>query len=442
MGLFTGIGNLFRGRKASWSDTDDRWYDPSLGALGGLTRVPTLRALRLSTMYACVRLWSYPMASVSCVLYERTGPNGERERAEGNPLFSLLHDEPSSYQTAFEFIQEVVARLATDGQAFAEKVPGPRNAVAELWPIANESCHLDWLDRRSGRRRVLDVSSIHDGRARVLLDDQFWHPRLGSLDGGLNGASPIALASDTLAGSLAAQTAATRNFQSGLRPAFQIVTDSYLSDEDAEAISARVTSTHGGPNRMWRPLILGKGAEAKPVSITPKDAQMIEYMQASIADMARFYGIPLHLLQSESKDTSWGSGIEHLKLAYHAFTLAPLAKLLQDSLDKALITDRRRFFFEFDMNSLLRGDMKTQYEAFQIGLSSNNPFLKRNEVRRWLNLPPDNGPDGDKFMPAVNNVGPGGNETGKQNGVADQVAALEELLTHYRAMVSDQGRAA
>lgn len=89
--------------------------------------------MRCSTVYACVSVLSESVAQLPCLLYRRT-KDGGKERAVDHPLYSVLHDAPNSWQTAFEFWEMMVSHMATRGNAYAYIVRGVRD-VKELIPL-------------------------------------------------------------------------------------------------------------------------------------------------------------------------------------------------------------------------------------------------------------------------------------------------------------------
>ena len=66
----------------------------------------------------------------------------------------------------------------------------------------------------------------------------------------------------------------------------------------------------------------------------------------------------------------------------------------------ALLTpeSRKTFFIEHDLAGLLRGDLKTRYEAYAIGRTGG--WLSPNEIRGWENLSEIDG--GDSFIEPLN----------------------------------------
>lgn len=49
------------------------------------------------------------------------------------------------------------------------------------------------------------------------------------------------------------------------------------------------------------------------------------------------------------------------------------------------------FYARFNVDAILRADLKTRYEAYRVGINAG--FLKANEARAKENLPPETGGD-------------------------------------------------
>jgi phage portal protein BeeE len=69
------------------------------------------------------------------------------------------------------------------------------------------------------------------------------------------------------------------------------------------------------------------------------------------------------------------------------------ASLLSDSAQQ-----RRTYFFEFQLDGLLRGDIASRYQAYMVGRQAG--FLSINDIRRLENL--DEVPGGDDYLEPLN----------------------------------------
>ena len=96
----------------------------------------------------------------------------------------------------------------------------------------------------------------------------------------------------------------------------------------------------------------------------------------------------MHLLNDLSHATF--SNIEHQSLDYVVHTLTPWLVRWEQALNQSLIpqNERDKYFFKFNTGGLLRGDLKSRYEAYAIGRQQG--FLSTNDIRELedMNLIP------------------------------------------------------
>jgi HK97 family phage portal protein len=159
------------------------------------------------------------------------------------------------------------------------------------------------------------------------------------------------------------------------------------------------------------------------ISVSPDDAQMIATREFSIEDVARWFGVPPHMIGSTAKVTSWGSGIEQLSIGFVTYTLLPWLKRWEQAIRRDLIGNKRRYFAEHNVDGLVRGDIKTRYEAYSIGRQMK--WLSANDVRRFENLNPILG--GDAYENPAITTTPSQDAAALNLGADDWQARLIEL---------------
>src|SRR3569833_476368 len=112
-------------------------------------------------------------------------------------------------------------------------------------------------------------------------------------------------------------------------------------------------------------------------------------------------------------------------IMYVTNTLQGIATKVEQELERVLLFDdeRDRYTIDFDFDSLLRGDLKSRMESYQIGIL--NGIYSINEVREREGLE-SIGADGDEHRVPVN-VAPAGTptETTPEQDVSDAPAQLE-----------------
>jgi HK97 family phage portal protein len=124
--------------------------------------------------------------------------------------------------------------------------------------------------------------------------------------------------------------------------------------------------------------------------------QMTETMQISVEQVARIYGIPLHMLQASNATTSFASveaiGIEWLRLG-----LGPMIARIEAALQRLIIGETT--FIKFNTDGLMRTTTKERLEALSIALASG--MLSINEARAIEDRAPI-GPAGDEYYMPLN----------------------------------------
>jgi hypothetical protein len=157
-------------------------------------------------------------------------------------------------------------------------------------------------------------------------------------------------------------------------------TEQTVTDDEVQQIQAEWMASHGGHRY---PAVLSGGFDWKPISISPEESQFLQTRNYQVADIARFYGIPPHLVGDQEKATSWGSGIEQMNLGLYAYTLNGWTSCIEAAISQRL---PRNQVVQFDPDILLRGDVKTRYEAYQ--LARNIGMANVDELRASENKPP------------------------------------------------------
>jgi HK97 family phage portal protein len=157
---------------------------------------------------------------------------------------------------------------------------------------------------------------------------------------------------------------------------------------------------HSGVRNKFGVAMLQEGMDYKQMAMTHEQAQLIESRKLSVADISRLYGIPLALL-NETAGESYKS-VEQNTLNYLTFALMPWIRRWESAMHRDLLqpSERKKYFIEFNFSGLIRGDIKTRYDAYAIARQWG--WLSLNDIRRLENLPPVTG--GDVYLTPLNMV--------------------------------------
>lgn len=375
-------------------------------------------ALRASAVWACIRLLAGDLASVPLILYRRRD-NG-KERADSHPLYAVLHDAPNDEIDSFRFVELMMTWLLTWGNAYAEVVADEDGRVRALWPLA------PWLvmpERARPNGQVVYRVQLPEGGQAVLPRDQILHVAGLGYDG-LVGYSPIRVAAREAIGlALATQEYGARFFSQGARPGIVLEHPGRLSDKARENLRQSWEALHGGLSRSHRVAILEEGMKLSTFGVPPEDSQFVETRKFQVTDIARIFGVPPHMIGDHEKGATYAS-VEQQSIDYVTHTLRPWAVRIERAIYQQLLTrlERRRYFAEFLLDGLLRGDTVSRYRAYAIGRQWG--WLSANDVRRLENMDPIDG--GDQYLVPLNMI-PAGTPPEMQERILRAIAGLSHV---------------
>ncbi len=396
MGLLAELMGVAAPRAASPGPLDDFWYQP-LGASSPTwagTRVGADTAMTIDAVWACVSLLSQTMASLPLPIYERVADD-RRRRATEHPLYGLLNRTPNRVQTAMDFRQFLAVSVLLRGGGYARIEADPAGEPVALWPI-----HPDRVTvQTTGGQRALRYEVVTGGTTEILSDSEVFHLRGLSLDG-VRGVSVIEAARQTLGLTLATEEHGARWFGNGARPGGILSPKTALGKDELDRLKAAWQQAFQGVGNAHRIAALPMDVSYQAIGLTNEDSQFLETREHQVRSIARWFGVPAHMIGETTKETSWGSGIEQMAIAFVVYGLRSWLVRWEQAIGRDLISDPDRFYAEHVVDGLLRGDFQTR----QLGLQTmrQNGVISANEWRRFENWEPIDGDAGDAHWRPLN----------------------------------------
>lgn len=397
------FGGLFRERGIQYSQPT--YADQSASPVTFDT------ALQLSAVWACVKLLSETPASLPLRFYD-IGENGSRTENKDHDLYDLFSGKVNRYQNRVEFWETVLLNLVTSGNAYCLIQRSGRRIVG-LLPLMSSQ-----METRLMTDGSVTYQYTADAGVAVYAEASIWHLKL--MGNGIIGLSPLAYQRNTLGIAQAAEQAVTKIYANGAKPSGVLTLDRLLTPKQREEARANfATLTSGTGERL---MVLEKGTDFKPISLSPQDIELLASRKFQISEICRWYGVPSVMVNDNNGTSVWGSGIEQIVAGFYKLTLRPLLEKIEASMMVKLLTpeERRTMEIEFDFDALLRGDKKTMFEAYKSAV--NGSLMTPNEARANMGLEGLTG--GDKLlvqgaMVPIEMAGSQGtaNETGNQTTV-------------------------
>lgn len=396
--IWTWLSGLFERRVKNETVTSVGLNDPALLELLGIDpdeiNIRGEKGLREATVYACVKILSEAVAKLPLKVY-REGPRGA-EKATDHYLYPLLKTRPNPYMTAYDMFKAVEVQRNLHGNAFI--VPeivqsGPdRGRIRWLWPVDAKAVEI-WVDNRGlfeAKNRVWYIVRVGGEEVR-LRPDEVIHLKAMSLDG-IVGVSPL----QYLRWLVEAGAAGTKHVRDFFRQGLQVKGIVHYTGDlnpDAERrFRERFEQMASGLKNAHRVALLPIGYQFQPLELSMTDAQFLETAQLTARQIANAFGVKMHQLNDLSRATH--TNVTEQQKEFYQDTLQSILTSYEQELTYKLFTPteiEQGYYVKFSVDSILRSDIKTRYEAYRVGIQGG--FLKPNEVRAWEELPSEPGGD-------------------------------------------------
>ncbi|WP_029392526.1 phage portal protein, partial [Escherichia coli] len=144
---------------------------------------------------------------------------------------------------------------------------------------------------------------------------------------------------------------------------------------------------------------------------------------AVVQEICRLFRVPLHMVQNTDRATF--NNIEELGLGFINYSLVPYLTRIEQRINTGLVRKSKQgvYYAKFNAGALLRGDMKSRFEAYATGI--NWGIYSPNDCRDLEDMNPR--PGGDVYLTPMNmTTKPSdGSKAGKQkdNANADETTS-------------------
>lgn len=397
MGLFSGV--LAPAIGATYREDHNFWFskDPRSWGSDGISASPET-SMRVGAVYACVRILADMVGYLPWHVYQRRADGG-KDRAVDHPVYPLLRRRPNESQTAIRWRQLGMRHVLLRGNFYNHIEWSTRRARA-LRPLDPDRMTVRLLD--TGRRGYYYRPSV--GEPVSFTQDEIFHVMGTSLDG-VSGCSVIEYAREDIGRTLAEGAFANRFYTQGGALKGALTTDAKLSPEARKANEEAWRNAQDGVGGWHKTALMEGGVKWQQIGISARDAQYIEGRQFSVGEIARWFGLPPHMIGDVDRSTSWGSGIEQQAIGFLQQALAPWLVLWEQEADRQLLEDDDEYSTEFLREALLTADLQARSQAHRVYVDGG--ILSVNEVRAQMNFNPVEGEEFEKPQRAQN-IGGGG----------------------------------
>lgn len=356
----------------------DMWGQPN-DWMGGGQYVTANKALSVPAVWDAVRKVSETLASLPLDLFQTTEDGAAP--AKGHPVRYLIRTEPSPNVTSYDFRRALFAR-ACFGDAFARI---HRNGIGRpvRLELMNGKVTVVELDN-GGAAYVWDFKRGNSTGRETLFPYEVLHIKGFSLDT-FRGLDVSSTHRDTLGFAIGANQYGNAFFANNASVDKVVKVPFELKGQQRQQLIHNL-STVSGVKKTGSAVILDGGISMEKIGLSPEESMLNESRGFQVNEVARVFGVPVHLLQNMDRATF--NNIEMMTTLFVTLCLRPWAVQAEQEMLIKLLTRQEKesetYFFRHNFEGLLRGDTATR-SAFYASAVLNG-WMTRNEVREKENL--------------------------------------------------------
>jgi HK97 family phage portal protein len=366
------------------------------------TQLTVDEAFHVSVVWACMDALVKSIAPRPWNVYEVNGET--RTVRRDDPLAWLLNTRPNPEMTAIAFREAIHYAAIAWGNGYAEIVRDGANRPIELWPLEPERV-VPWRKENTdenGKEGELGYKVMqYTGGMSWVPQRRIFHVKGPASVNGMTGENLLVRASKAIAVAASAQQFSASYFRNGSVLSGVLETDKRIANTDVlDNIRAQWAERYAGPQSSGKPLVLPEGLKWKEIAGDPNRSQLLEARKFQVEEIARYFGVPLQMIQVTQGAHGYGSNIEQLGIAFVRDTLRPWAERFEQEADFKLVSGRLPYReTKIDLSELVQGDLKSQVDAAVSAVAGG--LLTINEARSrfgWNHI----GADGDvHFLPST-----------------------------------------
>ncbi len=352
-------------------------------------------ALSYSAVFRSVRILADAISTLEPKVYDESA--GTKILSADHKLADLLSD-PNDLMTGEILLDKIVTEVELLGNSYVLILRDNANRAIGLLPFRPGEVTV----RIQNSRKVYTYSGSFGSGTIDSSDILHFYFYTGD---GYTGLSTLRYAGEAVQYGLSLETYGKNLIEGGASHTGILTSEAKLSPEQISQLKKEWTEYQGTGGAGKTPIL--HGVKYQQVSMSVADAQFLETRKFSVQEIARFFGVPPHLL-FELGSSNYATS-ENLSLEFYKFSLRPKLKKIAAEIAKKLLTSG--FCLEFDAAPLTAGDTAARTAFVVAGLQSG--FLTKNEARAEFNLPPKAG--GDDLQTPLNMGNAGGNPVASKN---------------------------
>lgn len=349
------------------------------------------------TVYTCIKILSETISKLPLKAYQDS--DGIR-KATDHYLYTLLKLRPNPYMSASDFWKCVESQRNIYGNSYVwiDRIKTGRKSgtIIGLYPLDSSrmKIYVDDVGLLNSSNKIWYVYTDNKGTQSKIESTEILHFK-GLTTNGLAGLSPVDTLKISIENAKCSTAFLNNSYKNGMQTKGIIQYVGQLDSTAENTFKEQFEQMSNGLKNANKVSLLPIGYQYQPIALSMVDSQFLENANLTIRQLTAAYGIKLHQVNDLQK-SSYASTSEANR-EFYTDTLLAILNMYEQELVYKLYTTKEiseGYYFKFNADVILRGDIKARYEAYRTGLQAG--FITANEVRQLEEMEPKEG--GDKLL--------------------------------------------
>ena len=344
------------------------------------------------TYFTCIKMLSESLGKLSLKFYQDTDEGVVKAKA--NQVAQRLRVRPNPYMTPSIFWATVEFNKNQYGNSYVWN-RWSKGQLMDMWILPPNSVKV-LIDNAGilGKNNSIYYLYTDPGTNKKYKFNhkEILHFKTGTSRDGITGLSVQDILGSTVEGNKASQGFMNELYKSGLTAKAALEYTGDLNEDGKKRLIQGFEEFSSGSKNAGKIIPVPLGMKLTPLDIKLTDSQFFELKKYSSLQIAAAFGIkPNHINDYEKSSYS---NSEMQNLSFYVDTLLFILKQYEEEISYKLLTEKEQldgFYFKWNVNSILRADIKTQMESLATGV--NNGIYLINEARAYIDLPKVEGGD-------------------------------------------------
>ena len=354
---------LFNFRKRNIEEPAQTANDVLLSAILSQDSISCEQALNIPAVARCVNLISETVSMIPIKLYREEITGGKRKTVEvTDSRCDLLNEDTKDTLDGAQFKKALVRDYLLNGNAYAY-INKQRNSVKSLHYVDSKNITIN----QNFNPIFKDYNILVHGQTYKPFD---FLKILRATKDGARGSGVIEENGELLKVAYTTLKFEQNLVSTGGNKKGFINAKNRLTKEAIDALKAAWYKFYS--NNDENVIILNEGLTFQEASNTSVEMQLNESKKSMSDSILEIFGVPT--------DWSWETFIKT--------AIMPILATFECALNRDLLLEKEKksFYFAFDTKEIIKGDIKTRFEAYKTALESN--LMQIDEVRYLENLEP------------------------------------------------------